>query len=57
MTPPGIYGMDFYVVLERPGLRVAKRRHCQRRIGTMQRVTKDDAKQWFQEKIGGTILH
>ncbi len=49
--------MDFYVVLERPGLRVAKRRHCKARIGVMQRVTKDDSKQWFQEKIGGTILH
>ena len=28
----GIFGMDFYVQLERPGFRVARRRKCQRRV-------------------------
>lgn len=29
----GIYGMDFYVVLKRPGLRVQKRKRCRTKIG------------------------
>ena len=29
----GIYGMDFYVVLKRPGLRVQKRKHKSGKIG------------------------
>lgn len=28
----GIFGMDFYIQLERPGFRVARRRKCQRRV-------------------------
>merc|ERR1712138_80652 len=43
----GIYGMDFYVVLARPGGRIAKRKRCRSRIGVNQRVTKDDAMKWF----------
>ncbi len=37
-----IPGMDFYVVLERPGYRVARRRRTAR-VGVQHRVTKDDA--------------
>ncbi|KAF9672468.1 hypothetical protein SADUNF_Sadunf11G0044800 [Salix dunnii] len=40
--------MDFYVVLERPGYRVGRRRRCKSRVGIHQRVTKDDAMKWFQ---------
>ena len=29
----GIFGMNFYVVLERPGQRVANRRRCKSKIG------------------------
>ncbi len=29
----GIFGMDFYVVLKRPGLRVARRKRAQSKIG------------------------
>ncbi|KAE9590131.1 putative ribosomal protein L5 [Lupinus albus] len=43
----GIYGMDFYVVLERPGYRV----------GIQHRVTKEDAMKWFQVKYEGVILN
>ena len=32
----GIFGMDFYIQLERPGFRVARRRKCQRRVCTPQ---------------------
>merc|ERR1711934_613523 len=53
----GIFGMDFYVVLCRVGKRVCKRRAKQARFGKFQRVTKDDAKLWFIEKLGGTILN
>ncbi|CAD6341629.1 unnamed protein product [Miscanthus lutarioriparius] len=46
----GIYGMDFYVVLERAGYRVARRRRCKSRVGIQHRVTKEDAMKWFQVK-------
>ncbi|KAI5431037.1 60S ribosomal protein L17B [Lathyrus oleraceus] len=49
----GIYGMDFFVVLERPGYRVGRRRRCKARVGIQHRVTKDDAMKWFQVKYEG----
>eukprot|EP00187_Rhodella_violacea_P003741 CAMPEP_0174886972 /NCGR_PEP_ID=MMETSP0167-20121228/2191_1 /TAXON_ID=38298 /ORGANISM="Rhodella maculata, Strain CCMP736" /LENGTH=176 /DNA_ID=CAMNT_0016123219 /DNA_START=25 /DNA_END=555 /DNA_ORIENTATION=- len=52
----GIYGMDFYVVLKRAGDRVAKRRRASARVGQFQRVTKEDAKKWFQTKYEGVVL-
>ncbi|KAH0785748.1 60S ribosomal protein L11 [Histomonas meleagridis] len=52
----GIHGMDLYVVLERPGARVAKRKHCRSRIGPKQRVTKEEAKEWYIQKFQGTLL-
>jgi len=51
----GIYGMDFYVVLSRPGGRVSKRKRARTRIGNKQKVSKDDAKKWFVTKFGGHI--
>uniref|UniRef100_A0ACD5TK85 Uncharacterized protein n=1 Tax=Avena sativa TaxID=4498 RepID=A0ACD5TK85_AVESA len=53
----GIYGMDFFVVLERAGYRVSRRRRCKARIGIHQRVTKEDAMKWFQVKYEGVILN
>ncbi|CAL1400892.1 unnamed protein product [Linum trigynum] len=53
----GIYGMDFFVVLERPGYRVARRRRCKARVGIQHRVTKEDAMKWFQVKYEGVILN
>lgn len=52
----GIYGMDFYVVLKRNGLRVTKRKRANSRLGNFQRVSKKDAQKWFVEKLGGTVL-
>lgn len=52
----GIYGMDFYVILERPGFRVARRRKAQSKIGRPHKLTKDDAMKWFQQKFEGVIL-
>jgi len=52
----GIYGMDFYVVLERPGYRVARRRKQQKKIGKQHKLTKKDAMLWFQQTFEGVIL-
>lgn len=53
----GIYGMDFFVVLERAGYRVGRRRRCKSRVGIQHRVTKEDAMKWFQVKYEGVILN
>jgi large subunit ribosomal protein L11e len=53
----GIYGMDFYVVLSRPGRRVKDRRQQVSRIGRSHLVTKNDAQQWFVQKYEGTLLN
>mmetsp|Transcript_57741 Transcript_57741/g.135536 ORF Transcript_57741/g.135536 Transcript_57741/m.135536 type:complete len:178 (+) Transcript_57741:28-561(+) len=52
----GIYGMDFYIVLERSGSRVSKRKRCQKKIGKFQKISKEDSLRWFQEKYEGVIL-
>merc|ERR1712189_133917 len=52
----GIYGMDFYVVLGRPGARVARRRRCKSRVGASHRLVKEDAQKWFQKKYEGILL-
>ncbi|RHN65317.1 60S ribosomal protein L11 [Medicago truncatula] len=53
----GIYGMNFFVVLERPGNRVGRRPRGKARLGIQHRVTKDDAMKWFQGKYEGVILN
>merc|ERR1711935_561348 len=55
-TNTGIFGMDFFVVLARAGKRVARRKHARGKFGKHQRITSEDAKQWFTEKMAGTIL-
>jgi large subunit ribosomal protein L11e len=51
----GIYGMDFYVVLSRPGFRVSRKKHARGRIGVQHLITKEDAKKWFISKFNGQI--
>jgi len=51
----GIYGMDFYVILSRPGYRVAKKKHTRGRVGVQHVVTRDDAMKWFKTKFQGNI--
>ncbi|KAK3250662.1 60S ribosomal protein L11 [Cymbomonas tetramitiformis] len=53
----GIYGMDFFVVLERPGFRVARRKKSPGKIGKPHRLTKEDAIKWFQTKYEGVVLN
>ncbi|KAI6023822.1 hypothetical protein PISMIDRAFT_678764 [Pisolithus microcarpus 441] len=52
----GIFGMDFYVVMGRPGIRVARRRERQSRVGAPHRVNKDDTMAWFKQRFDGIIL-
>merc|ERR1712141_122233 len=52
----GIYGMDFYVVLGRPGFNVPHRRHKTGVVGPKHKVTKEEAMKWFQQKYDGIIL-
>eukprot|EP00899_Mesostigma_viride_P025461 jgi/Mesvir1/609/Mv02043-RA.1 len=53
----GIYGMDFYVVLERPGFRVARRRRATSHVGLQHKITKEDVIKWFQAKYEGIVLN
>ena len=52
----GIFGMDFYVILARPGLHVAKRKYRPGRIGARQKVSKSEAIEWFRNKYEGLVL-
>lgn len=47
----GIFGMDVSVTLERPGYRVARRRRARSSIGKNHYVTRDEAIQFFREKL------
>jgi large subunit ribosomal protein L11e len=51
----GIYGMDFYVVLSRPGFRISRKKHARGRIGVQHLITKEDAKKWFISKFSGQV--
>ncbi|XP_076456961.1 large ribosomal subunit protein uL5 isoform X1 [Babylonia areolata] len=52
----GIYGMDFYVVLCRPGFNISQRRRKKSSIGAPHRISKEEATKWFQSKYDGIIL-
>ena len=51
-----IYGMDFFNILARKRKRVPKRKHQRSRLGNFQKVTKENAKNWFKEKLNRTII-
>jgi len=51
----GIYGMDFYVELARPGARVARRRLKQRSVGLHHKITREEGMRWFKTKFDGEI--
>jgi large subunit ribosomal protein L11e len=44
----GIYGMDFFVCLTRPGARVARRKVRKGRIGFNHKITKEDSSSGFK---------
>merc|ERR1711881_617298 len=39
----GIFGMDFYIVLKKPGFRVSRRKRCRSKIGNAQKISADEA--------------
>ncbi|KAJ5838262.1 uncharacterized protein N7525_003450, partial [Penicillium rubens] len=51
----GIYGMDFFVCMDRPGARVAKRRRCKSKIGVNHRITTAETMKWYKTKYDGII--
>merc|ERR1719242_1364961 len=52
----GIYGMDFFVQLARPGGRVQKKKRCKGRVGVSHKLKKEDGMKWFQTKYDGILL-
>merc|ERR1712033_55243 len=52
----GIYGMDFYIVLGRPGFNISQRRRRKSSIGAKHRISKEESMKWFQQKYEGIIL-
>jgi large subunit ribosomal protein L11e len=52
----GIFGMDIYVQLARPGYRVSNRRARTGKVGRNHRVTKQEAMKWFVETFDGILL-
>ncbi|MCD1182659.1 50S ribosomal protein L5, partial [Leptospira sp. Pond_2020] len=46
----GIYGLDFFTVLGRPGFNVSQRKRKKAKVGAPHRLTKEDAMKWFQQK-------
>jgi large subunit ribosomal protein L11e len=51
----GIFGMNFFIVLRRAGARVSRRKRKRSRIGSKQKVTRDDAMEWFRNTYEGII--
>ena len=50
----GIFGMDFFVVMGRPGARVARRKRCKSRVGFQHKVKKEDSQAWFKQRVSGS---
>ncbi|PAA92927.1 hypothetical protein BOX15_Mlig029105g2, partial [Macrostomum lignano] len=53
----GIFGMDYYVVLQRTGNRVQYRRRKQNRVGPKQHIAREEAIKWFQTTYDGVIMN
>lgn len=52
----GIFGMDFFVVLKRPGYRISQKKLKRGTIGNSHQVTREEAMDWFKTNYEGTIL-
>lgn len=53
----GIFGMDFYVVMGRPGFRISRRKHCKSRVGAPHRISKEETIEWYKKKFDGLVLN
>merc|ERR1712139_682509 len=51
----GIYGMDFYVVLCRPGFRVQRKKRCKGKVGLPHKITKEESIEWVRTKFQAEI--
>ncbi|KAI4148558.1 MAG: hypothetical protein L6R39_002746 [Caloplaca ligustica] len=51
----GIYGMDFYCCMTRPGQRVAKRRRCKSKVGASHRINQAETIKWFKNRFEGIV--
>ncbi|KAJ2167765.1 60S ribosomal protein L11, partial [Coemansia sp. RSA 551] len=51
----GIFGLDFYIVMGRPGFRISRRKHCKSRVGAPHRIDKEETKEWYKKKFDGII--
>lgn len=51
----GIFGMDFYVVMGRPGMRVATRKHAVGKVGASHRVRPEQTVAWFKQRFDGIV--
>lgn len=47
----GIFGMDVAIALERPGFRVSRRSRTPGKVGKKHRVTKEEALEFFRDKL------
>ena len=45
----GIYGMDFYCCMTRPGERVAKRRRCKTHVGSAHKIKRDETVKYVSD--------
>merc|ERR1712219_62597 len=51
----GIYGMDFFCCMTRPGERVAKRRRCKTHVGSTHKIKRDETVKWFKNRFEGIV--
>jgi large subunit ribosomal protein L11e len=51
----GIYGMDFYCCMTRPGERVSRRRRCKSRVGAGHKIKRDETVKWFKARFDGIV--
>ncbi|KAI9313783.1 60S ribosomal protein L11 [Dichotomocladium elegans] len=53
----GIYGMDYYVVMGRPGNRISRRKRATSRVGFPHRIKKEESIEWFKNRFDGIVLN
>ncbi|KAK6587338.1 hypothetical protein PZA11_000628 [Diplocarpon coronariae] len=51
----GIYGMDFFCCMTRPGERVAKRRRAKTHVGAAHKIKRDETVKWFKNRFEGIV--
>merc|ERR1711976_496558 len=52
----GIFGMDFFVVLKKPGYRVSRKKRCRSKIGNAQKITAEESREWFKRTYDGLLI-